>query len=68
MSRRCSNCYWVDWGDVEDLDNDPCEHCRYDPGRYNWRPRDHIELNTTAQNSKPLSAEGNTGLQSEELQ
>lgn len=35
------------------------------PGRYNWRSRGHIELNTTAQNSKPIPTEGNTGSQSE---
>lgn len=65
MSRTCATCRWEDWEDADDPWLSYCHNCAYDPGHYNWQPRDQTPLNNTVQKCKPLPAEGNTGLQSE---
>ena len=35
--KTCSSCYWEDFIDDDEPENDPCRHCFYDPNHYNWK-------------------------------
>jgi hypothetical protein len=42
-TKSCKTCYWKDFVDDDEPDNDPCRNCAYDPGHYNYKSKAEAE-------------------------